>query len=73
MASFCFKDNIADSHNLYFIAVGIPISVLKLSHTFTPKIVRILTWGGLRGGISIALVLTVIKSIKTHPSLKSKG
>jgi len=42
-----------------FIAVGIPISILKLSHTFTPKIVRILTWGGLRGGISIALVLTL--------------
>ena len=42
-----------------FIAVGIPVSILKLSHTFTPKIVRILTWGGLRGGISIALVLTL--------------
>ncbi len=42
-----------------FISVGIPVSILKLSHTFTPKIVRILTWGGLRGGISIALVLTL--------------
>ncbi len=42
-----------------FIAVGIPVSLLRLSHTFTPKIVRILTWGGLRGGISIALVLTL--------------
>ena len=42
-----------------FIAVGVPVSILKLSHTFTPKIVRILTWGGLRGGISIALVLTL--------------
>ncbi|MCF6189125.1 MAG: sodium:proton antiporter [Cocleimonas sp.] len=42
-----------------FIAVGVPVSILKLSHTFTPKIIRILTWGGLRGGISIALVLTL--------------
>ena len=42
-----------------FIAVGIPVTVLKLSHSFTPKIIRILTWGGLRGGISIALVLTL--------------
>jgi len=42
-----------------FIAVGVPVSLLKLRHTFTPKIVRILTWGGLRGGISIALVLTL--------------
>ena len=42
-----------------FIAVGVPISLMKLRTTFTPKIVRILTWGGLRGGISIALALTL--------------
>lgn len=42
-----------------FIAVGIPVTLLRVSHSFTPKIVRILTWGGLRGGISIALVLTL--------------
>jgi len=42
-----------------FISVGIPVSLLKLRHDFTPKIIRILTWGGLRGGISIALVLTL--------------
>ena len=33
--------------------------MLRLRQSFTPKIVRILTWGGLRGGISIALVLTL--------------
>ena len=42
-----------------FITVGIPVSVMRLRKTFTPKLVRILTWGGLRGGISIALVLTL--------------
>ncbi len=42
-----------------FVSVGIPVSILRLRQTFTPKIVRILTWGGLRGGISIALVLTL--------------
>ena len=42
-----------------FISVGIPVSIMKLRKTFTPKIIRILTWGGLRGGISIALVLTL--------------
>ena len=42
-----------------FISVGVPVSLMKLRHSFTPKIVRILTWGGLRGGISIALVLTL--------------
>lgn len=42
-----------------FIAVGLPISLFKLKHTFSPKIIRVLTWGGLRGGISIALALTL--------------
>ena len=42
-----------------FISVGVPVSIMKLRQSFTPKIVRILTWGGLRGGISIALVLTL--------------
>ena len=42
-----------------FISVGIPVSLLRIRQSFTPKIVRILTWGGLRGGISIALVLTL--------------
>jgi len=41
------------------ISVGIPVSIMKLRQSFTPKIIRILTWGGLRGGISIALVLTL--------------
>ncbi|PWR00084.1 cation:proton antiporter [Leucothrix pacifica] len=42
-----------------FITVGIPVSIMKLRKTFTPNVVRILTWGGLRGGISIALALTL--------------
>ena len=42
-----------------FISVGVPVSLMKLRQSFTPKIIRILTWGGLRGGISIALVLTL--------------
>ena len=42
-----------------FISVGTPVAIMKLRTTFTPRIIRILTWGGLRGGISIALVLTL--------------
>lgn len=41
------------------ISVGIPVSLMRLRKTFTPNVVRILTWGGLRGGISIALALTL--------------
>ncbi len=42
-----------------FVSVGIPITCLKLKRNFSPKVVRILTWGGLRGGISVALALSL--------------
>ena len=45
------------------IAVGIPITALKLRRAFTPGVVPIMTWGGLRGAISVALVL----SLPDHP------
>ncbi|OED35436.1 sodium:proton antiporter [Chromatiales bacterium (ex Bugula neritina AB1)] len=42
-----------------FIAVGIPVSILKLRQSFHPHVVSILTWGGIRGGISVALALSL--------------
>jgi len=42
-----------------FIAVGIPVTLLKLREEFHPHVVKILTWGGLRGGISVALALSL--------------
>ena len=40
-------------------AVSLPVVLLKRSRTFSPGIVRILAWGGLRGGISVALALAL--------------
>jgi CPA1 family monovalent cation:H+ antiporter len=42
-----------------FISVGGPVLVLRRFRTFSPKVVTILTWGGLRGGISVALALSL--------------
>jgi CPA1 family monovalent cation:H+ antiporter len=42
-----------------FISVAIPISALRRYRNYHRGIVTILTWGGLRGGISIALVLSL--------------
>ncbi|MFP6895697.1 MAG: sodium:proton antiporter [Roseibacillus sp.] len=42
-----------------FIAVSIPVALLKRKRAFTPGVVKILTWGGLRGGISVALALGI--------------
>jgi monovalent cation:H+ antiporter, CPA1 family len=40
-------------------AVSIPIFALSASHTFVRGTIPVLTWGGLRGGISIALALSI--------------
>lgn len=42
-----------------FISIGIPMTLLSRFRTFSPGAVRILTWGGLRGGISVALALSI--------------
>ena len=43
------------------ISVGLPIRVLRRWVWFEPFTVHILTWGGLRGGIWVALALSVPK------------
>lgn len=40
-------------------SVAVPIVFLSRWRTFSPKVIRILTWGGLRGGISVALALSL--------------
>lgn len=44
-----------------FVSVGIPVSMLKFFRQFSPHVIKILTWGGLRGGISVALALSIPK------------
>ncbi len=42
-----------------FTGVGVPVLLLKWKREFPPHTVRMLTWGGLRGGISVALALSL--------------
>uniref|UniRef100_UPI003B51CDCA cation:proton antiporter n=1 Tax=Roseovarius indicus TaxID=540747 RepID=UPI003B51CDCA len=40
-------------------AVAVPVLILRPFRTFAPGVVPIMTWGGLKGGISVALALSL--------------
>jgi monovalent cation:H+ antiporter, CPA1 family len=42
-----------------FIAVALPVSWMRRRRVFSQGAIRILTWGGLRGGVSVALALSI--------------
>ncbi|MGA9521972.1 MAG: sodium:proton antiporter [Myxococcaceae bacterium] len=42
-----------------FGAVALPVGLMRRRKVFTPGAVKILTWGGLRGGVSVALALSI--------------
>jgi len=46
-----------------FISLAFPTYLLGLGKTFEPHTLPIMTWGGLRGGISIALALSLLPSM----------
>lgn len=42
-----------------FVSVALPVNGLRFFRDFSPHAVKILTWSGLRGGISVALALSL--------------
>ncbi len=52
-----------------FVCVGVPIKIMSKFRTFSPYATTILTWGGLRGGISVALALSIPNGPAREPLL----
>jgi len=50
-----------------FISVGGAIAVLRQFRTFPPHTVKVMTWAGLRGGISVAMALALKERAVDHP------
>ena len=46
-----------------WLSVALPIFILSFKTTFEKNSIAILTWGGLRGGISVALALSLPESM----------
>lgn len=42
-----------------FVSVSTPVLLMQRVRKFSPGVIRLLTWGGLRGGISVALALSL--------------
>jgi len=52
-----------------FISVGVPIFFIRKFRELTPGVIKIMTWGGLRGGISVALALSLPASAERETIL----
>lgn len=42
-----------------YLSLAIPLYLIKIKFPMEPHAVKILTWGGLKGGISVALALSL--------------
>jgi CPA1 family monovalent cation:H+ antiporter len=42
-----------------FTSVALTVTTLRLVREFSPHVIKVMTWGGLRGGISVALALSL--------------
>ncbi|WP_434980648.1 cation:proton antiporter [Daejeonia sp. YH14] len=44
------------------VSIYIPTKLMERRHRFNPQTIKVLVWGGIRGGVSIALALSIPKN-----------
>lgn len=49
-----------------YLIVAAPISLFKIWRNYAPHVIKIMTWGGLRGGLAVALALSIPASPYRH-------
>ena len=47
-----------------YLSLGVSILIMKFKRTFPKNTIWVLTWGGLRGGISVALALSLTQTMQ---------
>ena len=52
-----------------YTATLVPVKLLRKHKEFSPGVVKILTWGGIRGGISVALALAIPSAIEGRDTI----
>ena len=52
-----------------WLCVATPVTLMRNRYEFTPNAIKIMTWGGLRGGISVALALSLPAGAAREPIL----
>ena len=49
-----------------FVGVGLPLTIIRIKRKLPKYSIRTITWSGLRGGISVALALSLYDQVKAH-------
>lgn len=44
-----------------FVSIYIPVLIIPFKNKFSKGTIKVLVWGGLRGGVSIALALSIVE------------
>ena len=60
-----------ENHAVGVCCIAIPVKALSQVFEFSNGAIPVMTWGGLRGGISIALALSLPREVEVVPVIQT--